>query len=497
MAVNKNTYGLPDETLQLIGAGPELNFGSAPQGGVPMSNLINALRGERSSNNPGVRLLANRANDAGITFNRNPAAASNRFPILTMPKGSRTEATLPSGGGGGGGGVVGGDGGGVFIIDDFTDDEIIDDDVIDEEVVDDDIVDDEVVDDDTDDTVDDDFEMDLDTDLNVDLDVPEDKEKTGIVEMEVVDGLEAQDDGTTDGILDLINAGLGDGSEKTGTVDIEVVDSNVDTGSDDGTTDGIQDVIDSMGGGSGGSGSGDDYSDSYDFGNDFGSDFDYDFGDSFGFGDYSSGGGWGGGGGGGGCPAPWVGILLADGSTVKAGDIKPGMEVFTRHEKTEDWGVYPVTAMEMGEDERWEVILEDGRTFVGTFNHRVCTDADWIEIRNLKPGDKLVQQEGFGVVKSSKYLDNGPIVKITVAEAHTYISEGFLSHNIKIMSDYANFAAAYAKGGKVTPDRLAGPNPAGPDDGFAALKNGEFVLNKDAAKAIGYELLDRLNRSRP
>ena len=25
------------------------------------------------------------------------------------------------------------------------------------------------------------------------------------------------------------------------------------------------------------------------------------------------------------CPAPWINILLADGGTVKAGDIKPGM----------------------------------------------------------------------------------------------------------------------------------------------------------------------------
>jgi hypothetical protein len=54
-------------------------------------------------------------------------------------------------------------------------------------------------------------------------------------------------------------------------------------------------------------------------------------------------------------------------------------------------------------------------------------------------------------------------------------------------------SAAYAKGGKVTPDRLMGPDPTGPDDGFAALKSGEFVLNEKAAKEIGYEVLKRLN----
>ena len=105
-----------------------------------------------------------------------------------------------------------------------------------------------------------------------------------------------------------------------------------------------------------------------------------------------------------GCPAPWIEILLADGGIVQAGDIKVGMEVYTRHETTNEWGVYPVTAVEMGEDERWEVVLDDGRIFVGTFNHRVHTGDDWTEIRNLKAGDKLVQTDGYGIVQYSKQL---------------------------------------------------------------------------------------------
>jgi hypothetical protein len=41
---------------------------------------------------------------------------------------------------------------------------------------------------------------------------------------------------------------------------------------------------------------------------------------------------------------------------------------------------------------------------------------------------------------------------------------------------------------------LHGPDPVGPDEGFGALKSGEFVLTEKAAKEIGYELLRRLNR---
>jgi len=120
-------------------------------------------------------------------------------------------------------------------------------------------------------------------------------------------------------------------------------------------------------------------------------------GDSYGGGDFY------GGGGSGGCPAPWIKVTLADGGTIAAGDIKPGMKVFTQHEHTGVWGVHPVTAVGFGEDERWKVVTEDGREFIGTFNHRVKTDKDWVEIRHLQPGDKIVQINGHAVVKSSQH----------------------------------------------------------------------------------------------
>jgi hypothetical protein len=132
------------------------------------------------------------------------------------------------------------------------------------------------------------------------------------------------------------------------------------------------------------------------------------------------------------CPAPWIKITMAGGGVVNAGDIKPGMLVYTRHETTGEWGNFPVTAVEQGEDTRWAVLFEGGAEFVGTFNHRVMTDKDWTEIRYLQPGDKVVQHEGFAVVKSAAHLDHGPVVKIEIQDAHTYLSEGVLSHNIKM-----------------------------------------------------------------
>jgi hypothetical protein len=51
----------------------------------------------------------------------------------------------------------------------------------------------------------------------------------------------------------------------------------------------------------------------------------------------------------------------------------------------------------------------------------------------------------------------------------------------------------YAKGGHVTRDRLHGPNPPGPDDGYAALDEREFVIRQASADKLGPDILARLN----
>ena len=51
----------------------------------------------------------------------------------------------------------------------------------------------------------------------------------------------------------------------------------------------------------------------------------------------------------------------------------------------------------------------------------------------------------------------------------------------------------YAKGGHVSMMHLQGPNPAGPDDGYGALKDGEYVINDKAVKKYGIELMNAIN----
>jgi len=51
----------------------------------------------------------------------------------------------------------------------------------------------------------------------------------------------------------------------------------------------------------------------------------------------------------------------------------------------------------------------------------------------------------------------------------------------------------WAKGGKVTKNRLKGPDPKGPDEGYGALLGGEFVIQKSAVKKYGEGLLSMIN----
>lgn len=51
----------------------------------------------------------------------------------------------------------------------------------------------------------------------------------------------------------------------------------------------------------------------------------------------------------------------------------------------------------------------------------------------------------------------------------------------------------FAKGGYVSMQHLGGPDPEGPDDGYASLKDGEFVINDKAVKKYGIELMQAIN----
>jgi hypothetical protein len=120
---------------------------------------------------------------------------------------------------------------------------------------------------------------------------------------------------------------------------------------------------------------------------------------------------------GGRCPTTDTPILMADMTDKPAGEIVVGDRVWTRHEETLRWGFYPVEAVEIADsDDVWKATI-DGKVLRATGDHRVYV-GQWVMIRDLP-----------GAAKVSGTL---AIVKITVTGAHTYVTNGILSHNIKM-----------------------------------------------------------------
>ncbi|WP_333571304.1 Hint domain-containing protein [Sphingomonas sp.] len=124
-------------------------------------------------------------------------------------------------------------------------------------------------------------------------------------------------------------------------------------------------------------------------------------------------GGGGGGGGGGYCVTTDTCVLLADGSTRAAGELAVGDMLWTQHETTFEWGAHPVEAIEIVEDAVFAADIGERRTRA-TAGHLMLINGSWIRM------DAIGTPAGRAMV-----------AKITVADAHTYVANGILHHNIK------------------------------------------------------------------
>jgi hypothetical protein len=119
---------------------------------------------------------------------------------------------------------------------------------------------------------------------------------------------------------------------------------------------------------------------------------------------------------GGTCPTVDTPILMSDLSTKPAGDIAVGDLVRTRHEGGFAWGIYPVEAvLIVDSDDVWQATI-GGKLLRATGDHLVWTGS-WVKIREVTGAEPVGGTH--------------QVVKITVTGAHTYVSNGILSHNIK------------------------------------------------------------------
>jgi hypothetical protein len=230
------------------------------------------------------------------------------------------------------------------------------------------------------------------------------------------------------------------------------------------------------------------------------------------------------------CVDPNVHILLADGGTVRAGDLKIGDMLYTLHDTTFVYGNYPVEYLNILQRPKVEALFDDGQKIIISITHKFLTaDNEWKKISELEIGTAV---RGLGDVTkklvSTTDLGVGPVVEMVVTEAHTYISEGLVSHN-KYYGGLVNGKAAggmtgYAVGGglgSLGSYSDGGRLLKGPGDGVsdsipatigakqqpARLADGEFVIPARIVSELGngstdagakklYAMMDRVQRAR-
>lgn len=133
---------------------------------------------------------------------------------------------------------------------------------------------------------------------------------------------------------------------------------------------------------------------------------------------------------GGTCVTPEMGILMSDGSLKRAGDLREGDFVRTRHETTGEWGDHRIIHASHHSSERVCVVFTNGRGLACSPGHRVSVAGEWREVAGLQPGE-VVDGPEPSTVSHLNTIPAGPVVLLTVEDAHTYVADGCLSHNAK------------------------------------------------------------------
>ena len=167
------------------------------------------------------------------------------------------------------------------------------------------------------------------------------------------------------------------------------------------------------------------------------------------------------------CPHPNTPILVsAGGETRRAGDLVVGDWIYTRHQHRDEWAQYQVAQAEPRQQPCARVAFESGRTIVVSMSHRflmappaevhtpaysgevpaagyvdgsrdivglAVLDAPrvdrWIRVSALTVGTAIQGWDTIDIVAGITDIGFGPVVRLEIPDAHTYVADGMLSHN--------------------------------------------------------------------
>jgi hypothetical protein len=135
-----------------------------------------------------------------------------------------------------------------------------------------------------------------------------------------------------------------------------------------------------------------------------------------------------------GCPVPEMNILINPNESVKAGDLKIGDEVYTRHQDTFEWGTYKVTSAERYIQPTVKVVIDEFQVEVSASHKFLTKDLKFVSISDLLVGDLIETTKGAKPILSIEPTGTKEVVKLEIEDAHTYVVENIVSHN-KIRPD--------------------------------------------------------------
>ena len=145
------------------------------------------------------------------------------------------------------------------------------------------------------------------------------------------------------------------------------------------------------------------------------------------------------GGGGGGCVDPLVSILLPNDVTKFAGEVKVNDVILTVHDITKELGEFKVLNKEIVKQPKVIIKFTDGTEIKVSDTHKfLMSDDTWKQIFMLKGNETVKGLKNDKTINEIIKIGEGDVVMFEIEEAHTYISDGLISHNLKMYYDQDN-----------------------------------------------------------
>lgn len=146
---------------------------------------------------------------------------------------------------------------------------------------------------------------------------------------------------------------------------------------------------------------------------------------------------------GGGCPDPDTLIFCEDSHWVRAGDLNVGDKVITIHEHSRDAGTFKILEAERMIQPKVEIEFSNGKKLKVSSTHKfLMSDDTWKKVCDISVGESVMGMNYDVIydltskeIVSITDIGDGEVIKFEIDQAHTYITEGLISHNVKQILD--------------------------------------------------------------